>query len=328
MFSFHPDRLEGVDGVFVGRQPWSADQRLQYLTSLGRVRRALSEFRPDVVYAPYLSSNGVVAALAWSGPLVVSARGGDVLLQAGRLPAPAPLHRWMMRFVCRRADRVHAVSEELCRALIGFGVPAERIVCFPIGVDTSRFRPGSVKGEVLRIVCTRRQEPVYENHVVIDALGRLRDRGVEFSCRMVGGGPLLEDRRAQVKGLGLDDRICFSGQLAHDELPRLLAEADLYVSAASSDGTSSSLLEAMASGCFPVLARIPANESWIIDRRTGAFFDVGDDAQLADRLVWAAQKAESRRHAATVNRAEVLRRGDMQTNMDRLSELLTAALPR
>ena len=97
---------------------------------------------PDIVFAPYLSSNGMVAALAWRGPLVVSARGGDVLRQAGYLPGGAFLHRRMMRFVCRRARRVHAVSDEIAAALVADGRRdrADRVLPFRGGRGVVRPR--------------------------------------------------------------------------------------------------------------------------------------------------------------------------------------------
>jgi glycosyltransferase involved in cell wall biosynthesis len=138
----------------------------------------------------------------------------------------------------------------------------------------------------------------------------------------VGGGPLLAERRAQAEALGLGDRVSFLGQVAHETLPGILAGADVYVSAASSDGTSSSLLEAMAAGCFPVVARIPANAGWTREGETGASFAVGDARELAERLAWALERPELRQRAALANRAEVCRRGNLRTNMDRLVELL------
>jgi glycosyltransferase involved in cell wall biosynthesis len=326
VLSFHPHAIEGVDCLYVGRGEARPAAKGAYLRGVPRVRRALRAFAPDVVFAPYLSSNGLVAALAWRGPLVVSARGGDVLEQAGHLPAPRPFHGWLVRFVCARARAVHAVSEPLRDALVALGVPAARIACFPIGVDTERFRPREpAPGGPPRIVCTRRQEPVYENQVVVEALARLRAAGTEFEATLVGGGPLLEARRAQARALDLEGCVRFSGQIAHDELPALLAGADVYVSASSSDGTSSSLLEALACGCFPVVSRIPANEGWIREGETGAFFAVGDAAGLADRLAFALARPELRRRAAEANRAEVVRRGDQHANLERLLGLLEEA---
>ena len=69
-----------------------------------------------------------------------------------------------------------------------------------------------------------------------------------------------------------------------DDLPDMLAKADIYVSASRSDGTSLSLLEAMAAGAFPVVSDIPANREWLTGQGDGLLFDVDGDKMLADCL--------------------------------------------
>jgi glycosyltransferase involved in cell wall biosynthesis len=75
-----------------------------------------------------------------------------------------------------------------------------------------------------------------------------------------------------------------------------------------------------------VVARIPANAGWTREGETGGSFAVGDAQELAERLAWALAHPELRERAALANRAEVCRRGDLRTNMDRLVELLEGAV--
>lgn len=297
-----------------------------FLAQVPRLRRLLRRFAPDVVFAPYMSSNGVAAALAWRGPLVVSGHGGDVLRQAGYLPG-GPLHRHMMRFQCRRAATVHVVADELVDALTAYGVPRERIVCFPLGVEVGQFPASSHVREAstAHIVCTRRQEAVYANDVLVDALALLRDRGCSARCTFVGGGPLLAERRAQVERLGLGDEVTFTGQVPMATVESLLRSAHVYVSASTSDGTSSSLLEAMLCGPFPVVSRIRANMPWINDGITGLFFDPGDAVALAGALERAIRSPEMRRAASSLNRARVIRDGSLERSMADTLALLERA---
>ena len=74
-----------------------------------------------------------------------------------------------------------------------------------------------------------------------------------------------------------------TGQLPLARVGELLREADVYVSAATSDGTSSSLLEAMASGAFPVVTSIRANRDWLEDGSTGLFFEPREPARSQPR---------------------------------------------
>ncbi len=329
VLSFSPNPLEGVRVVHLDRPVrFEMPGPLRFLARVPRVRRLLSGFAPDVVLATYLSSNGMTAALAWRGPLVVSARGGDVLEQAGYLPG-GRLHGPMMRYVCGRARLVHAVSEELVEKLVACGVTPEKIACFPVGVDTSFFAPAAAEDEAdgpIHIVCTRRQEPVYGNETLVAALARLKGAGPPLRCTLVGGGPDLERRRSQAASLGLGESVTFAGEVDHDTLRALLRSAHVYVSASLSDGTSSSLLEAMACGLFPVVSRIRANRGWIREGETGLFFEPGDAVSLSVALERAIEDRALRKAAAPVNRTLVEKEGDLSANMDRLEELLRRAI--
>ncbi|HXI03742.1 MAG TPA: glycosyltransferase family 4 protein, partial [Candidatus Saccharimonadales bacterium] len=195
-----------------------------------------------------------------------------------------------------------------------------------LGVDLRRFSPAGEAsgGGAPGIVCTRRQEAIYANHVIVAALGRLAKEGAAFRAVMVGGGPLLESRREQARRLGVAS-IEFTGQIARDRLGEILRASRIYVSASLSDGTSSSLLEALATGLFPVVSRIRGNLDWIRDGETGLLFDPGDEEGLARALRRALGDEDLRARAAKENRELVEREGSLDRNMERMLSLLDRA---
>jgi glycosyltransferase involved in cell wall biosynthesis len=336
VFSFQAGDIDGVRTILVGR---SGDPtrlpRWAYITELPRLRRLLRAFAPDAVLATYMASNGVAATLAWNGPLVVSARGGDVLVQADRPPIPEWIWRRMVRFAGSRAYRVHSVSEEIREALEAAGVPRERIVTFPAGVDVRRFAPRpEPDGDQppVHLLCTRWHGVVYRNDLILEAVGRLRAEGLPVRLTFVSGGPLLDERRRQAESLGLADVVTFVPQVDHAAMPGILARADLYVSASTSDGTSSSLLEALAVGLLPVVSRIRANADWVRDAENGFTFaaDDLDDLTRALRRAW--EDREVRRRAWRDNPILARERGDEVKNSDRMlalvEEAAAAARPR
>jgi L-malate glycosyltransferase len=323
--SISDEPLDGIEVDYVGGGTPKRLKLPAHLARVPKVRKLLRAFAPDVVLAPYLSSNGMIAALAWHGPLVVSARGGDVLRQAGYVPGGMLLHRRMMRFVCGRAMKVHSVSPEIEGALVADGVPAGRIETFPLGVDTAWFAPTEPPPAATppHVVCTRRQEPVYDNETLVTALAQVRREGVAFRATLVGGGPQLDERRAQVESLGLEDTVAVVGELPRERLREVLREAHVYVSASTSDGTSSSLLEAMACGLFPVVTSIPANQDWVADGETGILFAAGDASSLAGALAQALADERLREGAREANRTRIVQDGNLEANMRRMEHLLT-----
>jgi glycosyltransferase involved in cell wall biosynthesis len=328
VLSFHPDPLDGVDVRFVGSGEFHKYRgKTRYLTRVPVVRRELLRFAPDVVHAPYVTSNGLVGALAWPGPLVVSAVGGDVLKHSDHRLWRAPLQPLVVRFVCARARAVHVVSKNLERALLAAGVAAERLVRFPVGVDRQRFRPvdAAARPAPRTLVCTRNHAPVYGIPDLLAALARLPG---DWRCTLAGGGHLLGEHRRRAEQLGLGERAAFTGPLAHDRIPDLLRGAAVYVSPAHSDGASASLLEAMACGLLPVVARIDANEDWVEDGRNGLLFTPGDAADLARALERAFADAALRERAVRENPARVAEEADLDRNVARLEAVLEAARGR
>lgn len=326
LVSFAPFPLDGIDGVdmeFVGAEPFDMRRNKHtFFTRVPRIRRIARLFKPDMVYAPYLSSNGLSAALAWSGPLAVTAVGSDVAAGPGRGGLKRRLRESSIRYVCRRADIINTVSQALGDRLVGLGVPEDKILQLPFGADVERFRPtrDAARPEAHRLICTRKHEPIYDIPTIIRALARLRADGRAFHCTFTCGGTNLDDHKRQAHEAGLDDCVTFTGQVPFASLPGMLADADVYISASHSDGTSVALLEAMATGVLPVVTRIPANEPWIEDDETGLLFDKGDDENLASRLARALDDAALRQRAFETNRLRVERDASMTGNMTRLAE--------
>lgn len=326
--SMTPDPVAAGQMEFIGVEPYDRRRNKHlFVTRVPRLRGILKRFRPDVVFAPYVSSNGLLAALAWRGPLVVSGMGSDVLIGARGAGVSPFFRRKIVQYVCGRAQAIHVVARNIERALHEFGVPAEKVHVFPLGIDTRRFHPSDeAPVRVPRLICTRKHEPIYDIPCVLRALRLLKDQQIDFHCTFVGGGSLLEEHRRLAGELGLAECVNLVGNVPHADLPGYLRAADIYVSASHSDGTSSSLLEAMATGLLPVVSDIEANTPWICDGVSGLLFKVGDPTSLASALERAVASPDLRRVAVSGNRQLVLREGDEGTNNERLATLLQRAI--
>lgn len=321
VLSFSREPIAGVDVRFIGKGTPDRMRGLAYLLRVPRTRKELRRFAPDVVVATYISSNGLIAALCGAKPLLLSAHGSDVLT--------APGGKWlsarMLRFTCRRAEIIHVVSPTIGARLAERGADADKIRCFAIGIDTDWFRPRTEPlpaEQRTTIVCTRKHEPIYRNDTIVLALKALRDEGLAVHATFVGGGMLLDERRDQVKQLGLDDLVRLPGPMARDEVRSELQDAAIYVSASESDGASSSLLEAMACGVFPVVSDIQGNRDWIEDGVTGLTFKPGDYEGLAKAIRRAVDDDELRNRARERNRARVIEDGNLERNLAKMAELI------
>jgi hypothetical protein len=102
----------------------------------------------------------------------------------------------------------------------------------------------------------------------------------------------------------------------HSQALDRLSRARIMVGIGISDGIGTSLLEAMALGAFPVVARTACADEWIRQAKDGFFVDVHDIGTLAQALERAASDDELVDAAARRNRSEVERRWNVRVNRD------------
>jgi glycosyltransferase involved in cell wall biosynthesis len=323
--SFDPtNRWPGFELYMVGEDPFDPQgNKWIYALGIPKVRRLLRRIRPDVVSAHYMSSNGLVAAACGCRPLAVSVRGSDIHDRCGK-----PLWRTLFRCAARRVDLFHVVSEPLAQELEAVGVERSRMLILPLGVDPDAFPPrtGPRRPGPSRIICTRQHHPMYDHTTLIRALGRLRNEGIDFECRCVGAGVSFRETQTLIEQLRLEGSVKLLGQVPNEEVASLLADSDIYVSASTEDGTSSSLLEGMACGVFPVVSDLPANRCWVGHENNGLLFEVGNNPQCAAMLKRAMEDAALRDRAAELNPQIVRQRADrkklLQAYEDYLLELV------
>jgi glycosyltransferase involved in cell wall biosynthesis len=132
---------------------------------------------------------------------------------------------------------------------------------------------------------------------------------------IAGDGSEMEELASLARDLNVEDHVEFRGSARHDEVPELLRSSKVYVSSALSDGTSNSLLEAMACGVFPVVSNIEANRPWIDDGENGMLVPVDDPRKLSDAVVEALRNDGLRKSAMDINVAMVKKKGNWRDNM-------------
>jgi glycosyltransferase involved in cell wall biosynthesis len=187
-------------------------------------------------------------------------------------PFPDPfMERLLDALASRRTDVVVAVSDALARQLQTTVVgKTERLRVIPNGIDTELFRPGAAPAslrtelglEPLRPILGSigRFDPIKGYDIMLEAYQALVaawDSGPVPVLALAGEGPELARLREQAGNLGPRALVCFLGW--RTDLANLLASFSLFTLASRSEGTSLSLLEAMSSGCCPVVTEVGGN---------------------------------------------------------------------
>lgn len=229
------------------------------------LRGVIRRLEPDLIHAHWLPKWGYLAARSGPRPLVVTAWGSDLYLANGAQRSRAD---WALRHV----DRVLARSHHMQREMAARGVSAERLHQVDLGVDLERFRPAS-EGARVRIrkelglpdgpivLSMRAGTELYNLDVVLDAFRDVRSRLPNATLVLVhGDAPLSRPVRTLLHKLGGSPSVRVVGQVKHAEMPKYVMAATAGVSIPSSDGSPSSVWEALAGGLPMVLSQLPQIE--------------------------------------------------------------------
>lgn len=295
--------------------------------------RTIAPLQPTFVHAGPLTTCTWIAALAGAAPLVAMSWGSDAL---GEL-AEEPWLAERMRIALTSATLVQCDSDSVRERLVtGFGVPDASIVQFPWGIDTARFAPGPQRAgfrqrrgwsKATILLCVRSWEPIYGIDTVLRGFALAVTHNRSLRLVLAGNGSLRPEIERFITDSGITDRVALIGHIANDDLAPYLRDADIYVSASRSDGTSISLLEAMGVGLAALVSNIPGNRSWIREGETGLLFPVDDAETLAEKIALLASQPQTRALLSSRARALCLARSNWRLNTSRFFEVLERAFP-
>ncbi len=244
--------------------------------AVGRVRRLLASFRPEVlhVHEPFTPSTSMWATLFARGPVVATFHAGPDRSRLSDLAAPA------LRRLARRISVRLAVSERAARFARAHVGGEFRVV--PNGIDVARFAEATPAelGPGHAILFVGRLDERKGFPVAVEAFGILASDRPDLRLVVVGDG---RDREA-VDRLepAIRERVAMLGAVPNDELPRYHAACDaLIVPSLGGESFGIVLVEGMAAGLPIVASRIPGYDEVITDGVEGFLVPPSEPEALA-----------------------------------------------
>lgn len=161
----------------------------------------------------------------------------------------------------------------------------KKISIIPFGCDLDLFQSESQKWYTEpNILVTRNWFPAHSNKIVIEALQLLHEHGLDFKCTFVGNGPELQETIEKVSKSPMNSKIFFVGSKSPKDIRKLMNESNFYVSASRSDGSSVSLMEALAAGLICIVSDFPSNREWVDHQKSGFLFQNGSAKSLSNTI--------------------------------------------
>ena len=312
-FAWDVPLLEGYDYQFLPlrREPdklgfWDVDNP--------EIARCLSEYSPHAMWVHGYGHRTCWRAVSWAQRRCAVLHFGDSELLRPRSLVRRVAKHLVLRYFFRRCDAFITIGDNNEAYYARYGVPGSKMFRGACPIDLQRFRQtlaapdrpsrGEMRArfglpaDAVVAVFSGKMVPIKRPGDLVEAVGRLRDRGVGLHALFVGDGPLRSELEAQVRACRLENEIRFSGFVNQRDIPLVLEAGDLLAIPSERDAHPLAVAESMAVG-HPIVASdrvgcVGATDS----ARPGVnalVYPMGDTRALAKALEQLVRDGELRR---------------------------------
>ncbi|MGA2669331.1 MAG: glycosyltransferase family 4 protein [Ignavibacteria bacterium] len=260
-----------------------------YLSERRHFKQIYKDFKPDITHTGYVWQVGILASNANVHPHLSMVWGSDVLTE----PDKNWYFKRLVRKVMLQADHIQCDAEFVKKKIISdYSVLDKKITVFPWGINLNKFRlmdKNSCRSNLklnpdkFIIIYDRFLEPVYGVKDLLEGFKLFCENKNDIQLIMVSVGSLKKYVKRFITENNLESKIRLMERVANAELPVLLNASDVYISTALSDGTSLSLLEAMACGKPVIVTDIPSIREWVHEEN-GIVVPIKDHIKLRSAL--------------------------------------------
>jgi len=288
------------------------------------LRRIIKEIKPDLIHAGPIQNCAFLVALSGFRHLLTMSWGYDLVMDADK----SAWMRWVTQYTLKRSAFFTSDANVSRDKAVAFGMNPEKTVIFPWGTEIEHFVPrkeerrkksaSSKNRKSVTLFCSRTWEAIYGVDVLAKAFVKVASVNPDVNLILLGGGSHgASIRQILIRG-GVMDRVHFGGQVGQRDLPRWYHMADMYISPSHVDGTSVTLLEALASGLPCLVSDIPGNKDWIEEGVNGWLFHDGDVDDLTEKILNAIKNRRLFKKIGDAARRTAEEKADWKKNFGKL----------
>jgi L-malate glycosyltransferase len=256
------------------------------ISELFHFKKIYNEFKPDIIHSGYVWQVGILPALLNLNPHLSMVWGSDVLIE----PDKNFLLKKIVRKVLNQSDHIQCDANFVKdKILKDFNINNKKVTVFPWGINLKLFEPldkkecrnmTGLERDVFVVHFTRALEKIYGINTMLEGFKEFSEGKEDVRLVITSDGSMKNYVKDFTSQNNLSQKIDYRGWVKYSELPFYYNSADVYLSTSLSDGTSLSLLEALACGLGMVVTDLPANREWIVNRENGFLVNAGDKQEV------------------------------------------------
>ena len=256
------------------------------------LKKHLRDHHYDVCHTHFILPTGAVALWAKTHiglPYLITAHGSDVEGHNTKTSIRL-VHRMMRPYwkqIVRQSAGVVVPSEPLMN-LIRKAMPDGRFILLPNGLRLEEYKTDAEekKHRILLLGRMRKEKSIVTVLKAISAISS--DEWGDWNVEILGDGPERENLEHITEALHIKQRVAFRGWVENGspEYKDALKQAAIFVSASHFENCPMAVLEAIASGCRPLLSDIDGHRQFFRNTENAEqfFFPTDREDLLEEQL--------------------------------------------
>ncbi len=186
-----------------------------------------------------------------------------------------------------KCDVTYVPTRQIAKELVQSGVSSHNFKLWQRGINTSLFSPEK-RERTFMLRVTGNDYPtllfvsrlVWEKNLktLFEIYDRVQELGLKVNFLVAGDGVAEKAARSRMKNA------FFLGYLEHESLATVYASSDIFIFPSISEAYGNVVIEAMASGCVPVIARGGGSQALVEDGVTGFLCEPNESDEYIDKI--------------------------------------------
>lgn len=279
---------------------------IKYIKILRHVHKTLKKEKPDIIHSH-------LGAMIFAVPYVLTHKVRYIHTVHN---VPNQDSGWFIRTIIRLLVKLKKIEFSSISQVIQDQIVEEykttpdkaRVIVNPVDCQKYECKRNNTynnqNNQKIQLISIGRLSKQKNHKNLLKAFSIVHKENPNITLLVVGDGNLRQDLEKYKDELKLTDNVVFTG--AREDIPKLLADSDIFVMSSDYEGLPLTMLEAMASG-LPIISTDVGGIKDIVDEKNSILVRAGDSERLAEAITDLVKNHEKRNNMGVYSKEYALR---------------------